>query len=393
MSAPAGLNQEQIRSILSLYHLDEPEVCREIDLGGSSIAYRVLVGGTWYVLRLAERRRTFDMIFEKEVLLHLGTHGFAVPQLVPNVAQGTFIPWSSRGRYVSLFTDSPGRALGMFEIRPKHVGALAELLAKLHTLTLNFNRERVAEQRAGERQAKLLSRLQRAVEKGRLPRRVARDVALLEAQVHRPSLAMDNGPKGGDAEPNALPNAVPNSAPNAVPGADGGRRVGVGGVKSDPKANRVTAAPPEQPRCVLHGDLSIPSVRFLQDEIVALVSFERAHTGPPLEDVARVLTQWCWVPTVEQKGGPAGSFHKTRVNALLAGYESVRPLSSVERAMLPEVLRRQAVHTVIERLVQFELKRKKGERYLDYRHAMQQLRAFLDGGAENLLAKSHIQSA
>ncbi|MCB9652983.1 MAG: phosphotransferase [Deltaproteobacteria bacterium] len=360
MSERAGLNQEQIRSILSLYHLDEPEVYREVDLGASSLAYRVLSGGTWYVLRLAERRRTFDMIFEKEVLVYLSRHGLAVPQLVPNVAQGTFIPWSTRGRYVSLFADSPGRALGMFEIRPKHVSRLAELLAKIHTVTLEFNRERALDPDR-ERQAKLFSRLQQAVEKGRIPRRVATDVALLEAEVHRQaSMDAQKGHTGDDDD-------------------DDGR------TDDD--------AVVDQPRCVLHGDLSIPSARFLHDELVGLVSFDQCHTGAPLEDIARVLTNWCWVPSVEQQGGPAGSFHPTRVNALLAGYEDVRPLSLFERNALPEVLRRQTTYTAIERLVRFELKRTKGQRFLDYRHPMQQLRAFLDGGAENLLDQTHIQSA
>ena len=39
-----------------------------------------------------------------------------VPRLVRNVAQGTFTPWSTRGRYVSLFEFMPGRALGLFEV-------------------------------------------------------------------------------------------------------------------------------------------------------------------------------------------------------------------------------------------------------------------------------------
>lgn len=335
MAVHVVLSRDQIQSILSLYHLDPLEDFGGIAEGAINTSYWVQAGGRRYYLRITENKRMDDMIFEKELLLHLDRHALPVPRLLRNVAKGTFTPWSSRGRFVSLFQYIPGRALGVFELRPKHSRIVGRFTAQLHNATREFRRRRnsdfdlvTLDQRA--------ERLRRALEKRRLARRFADDVAALRVHVDEQlARAVDHLPKG-----------------------------------------------------IIHGDLFIENARFQRDTLIGVVDFEHGAHDRLLLDLALAVNAWCWRPTVKQQGGPAGRFDLPRLRAMVQGYHRIRPLSRAEQGALPGELRRIAVHFALARMTRFEMRRSANQPgFQDYRHFMARLNALKDGGAERLLER------
>jgi homoserine kinase type II len=330
------LDRDQIRSILSLYHLDDLEDFGGIAEGSINTSYWVQVNGRRYFLRITEKKRVDDMIYEKELLLHLDRQGVAVPRLIKNVARGTFTPWASRGRYVSLFEYMPGRELGVFEVRPRHVTKIGRYAGALHTSTKTFVRTRHNEFNLASLDAKM-RRIQRALQKKRLAKRFTDDVTALTAEITRQKKRrLDDLPVG-----------------------------------------------------TVHGDLFIDNAKFRDDDLVGCIDFEMASTERLVWDVAVTLNDWCWQPTTKQMGGPAGRFHLGRVRAFLEAYDRTRPLTKAERRALPHELRLAAARFAITRIVDFELKRLPASRrvYKDYRHYTARLEALADGGAEALVER------
>ena len=335
MAAHVVLSRDEIQSILSLYHLDPLEDFGGIDEGAINTAYWVQAGGRRYFLRLTENKRLDDMIFEKELLLHLDRHALPVPRLLRNVAKGTFTLWSPWGRYVSMFQFIPGRPLGVFEIRPKHARVVGRFAAQLHNATREFRRRRVSEFDIVTLDQRV-ERLRRALEKRRLARRFADDVAELRVEV-------------------------------------------------DAQLNR---AVDHLPRGIVHGGLFLENARFQRDALIGVVDFEHAAYDRLLVDLAVAVNAWCWRPSPKQNGGPAGRFDLPRVRAMIQGYHRIRPLSRAEQRALPSELRRVALHFALARLIRFELRRPaKASGYEDYRHFAARLRALKDGNAEQLIAR------
>ena len=333
MAVHVVLSRDQIQSILSLYHLDPLEDFGGIAEGAINTSYWVQAGGRRYFLRITENKRMDDMIFEKELLLHLDRHALPVPRLLRNVAKGTFTPWSSRGRFVSMFQYIPGRALGVFEIRPKHARVVGRFAAQLHNATRDFRRRRnsgfdvvTLDQR--------VERLRRALEKRRLARRFTEDVGLLRREVD----------------------------------------------------TQLARAVDHLPRGIVHGDLFIENARYQREALIGVVDFEHAAHDRLLIDLAVAVNAWCWRPTTKQQGGPAGRFDLPRLRAMVQGYHRIRPLSRAEQNALPSELRRVAAHFALAWLVRFELRRGSSQPgYHDYRHFTARLRALGDGAAEQML--------
>lgn len=334
MAAHAGLDRDEVRAILSLYHLEGPD-----EFGGcpGDCAYWVRSGERKFVLRVSDNKGIDEMIFEKEVLGHLERHELPVPRLVRNVAQGTFTPWSTRGRYVSLFEFLPGRRLGVFEVRPRHTRAVGQLLARVHRAMASFPRRR-AHPHDLRGTLRVLGRLQNAYEKRRLARRFGRALDTLD---HTLQLLRQ------------------------APWSDA-------------------------PMGTVHGAMDLESVRFADHRVVGLTHFEQAVSERWTWDLANALHAWCWVPTPEQQGGPAGAFDLERVRSLLRAYHRMRPLSAGEQALLPHELRLSAARQAVRRLYEFELRRTAERRggYQDFRHAQARLSALEVPRAEELVKAS-----
>ncbi len=337
MAVHVLLDREQIRSILSLYHLEALEDFGGITAGAINTSYWVRVAGKKYFLRITEKKRVEDLIYEKELLHHLRQHGLPVPRILKNVAKGTFTPWSSRGRFVSLFEYMPGRELGLFEIRSKHTRVIGEFMAEMHLAAMLFPRNR-ANGFALPVLGQKVDRLVRALDSRRLARRFAEDVELLAAELER----------------------------------QGRRHLA------------------HLPRGTVHGDLFVENTKFRGDGLAAVLDFEMASNERFVWDLAVALNDWCWEPSSKQAGGPAGKFDSVRMRAMISGYTRVRVLSAEEKTALAEDLRLAAARFAITRMVDFDLVRMPPERraYKDYRHYTARLKALRDGGAERLLQRA-----
>lgn len=332
MVAPsAALGRDEVQAILSLYHLEGLE-----DFGGlspDSGAYWVTACGRSFLLRLSPRRSFRDMVFERDVLAHLRKHDLPVPALIPNVAQGSFTPWSRKGRYVSLFEHLPGRALGVFEIRARHTQRVGQVYAAMHRAMAGFARHR-AHPFGRSSAHQLHERLQRAAQGRRLARR------------HQPAVTMVG---------EALKALAPFDAQT-------------------------------QPGGVVHGAPEVQSLRFADHRVVGLLNLDRSGTHRWTWDLAGAVSAWCWTAAVTQGGGPQGEFDEGRTRALLRAYHRMRPLSRCEQALLPDELRLVAAHEALLRMAAHELGRgQRASRYKDYRHHTARLEALSEGRAEALV--------
>lgn len=102
--------------------------------------------------------------------------------------------------------------------------------------------------------------------------------------------------------------------------------------------------PVDLPCGLIHADLFPDNVFFAAGttEVSGLIDFYFACTDILAYDLAIVLNAWCFEAD--------GSFNATRARALLAGYRSLRPLSTAELDALPLLARGAALRFLLTRL-------------------------------------------
>jgi homoserine kinase type II len=103
------------------------------------------------------------------------------------------------------------------------------------------------------------------------------------------------------------------------------------------------AWPKGLPSGIIHADLFTDNVFFIGSEVSGLIDFYFACTDAFAYDVAICLNAWCF----EQDG----SFNLTKGQAMLAGYQAVRPLQPEEIEALPVLCRGSAMRFMLTRLV------------------------------------------
>jgi len=100
--------------------------------------------------------------------------------------------------------------------------------------------------------------------------------------------------------------------------------------------------PSALPAGVIHADLFPDNVFFLGDRLSGLIDFYFACNDLYAYDVATCLNAWCFERD--------HAFNLTKGRALLAGYQSVRPLSPAEVEALPLLCRGSALRFMLTRL-------------------------------------------
>ncbi len=129
------------------------------------------------------------------------------------------------------------------------------------------------------------------------------------------------------------------------------------------------------PHGVMHGDLFRDNVLWQGDEISALLDFESASDGPFVYDIAVCILSWCY----------ADEFQMDNARALLAGYESVRPLTDAERAGAPTEGALACLRFATTRITDFDMRAAPGQPPVrDYRRFLARLAAIEAGAFSSL---------
>lgn len=103
-----------------------------------------------------------------------------------------------------------------------------------------------------------------------------------------------------------------------------------------------TSWPKNLPSGIIHADLFPDNVFFLGDKLSGLIDFYFACNDMYAYDLATCINAWCFEKDL--------SFNLTKGTALLAGYQSVRPLSPEEKDALPVLARGSALRFMLTRL-------------------------------------------
>jgi len=100
--------------------------------------------------------------------------------------------------------------------------------------------------------------------------------------------------------------------------------------------------PRDLPSGVIHADLFPDNVLFMQEKVSGLIDFYFACNDMYAYDLAVTLNSWCFEPD--------GAYNVTKGKALLAAYQSSRPLSEGEVIALPLLMRGAALRFLLTRL-------------------------------------------
>ncbi len=95
------------------------------------------------------------------------------------------------------------------------------------------------------------------------------------------------------------------------------------------------------PQGIIHADLFPDNVFFIGDKLSGLIDFYFACNDALAYDVAVTLNAWCFESD--------HAFNMTKGQALLKGYQSVRPLEPAEREALPLLARGAALRFLLTR--------------------------------------------
>jgi len=112
----------------------------------------------------------------------------------------------------------------------------------------------------------------------------------------------------------------------------------------------IAAARPQSldlPRGTIHADLFPDNAFFLGDTFTGAIDFYFACTDALAYDLAICLNAWAF----EDGASASLDYNYSKGAALIAGYESVRPLEPAERAALPVLCRGAALRFFLTRLV------------------------------------------
>ena len=100
------------------------------------------------------------------------------------------------------------------------------------------------------------------------------------------------------------------------------------------------------PRGAIHGDLFCDNVLFQGTRVSGVIDFGFAATDAFIYDLAIAVNDWC----VFVDGGRAGALDDERVEAMVAAYTALRPVTAEERAMWAPLLRAGALRFWLSRL-------------------------------------------
>jgi len=102
------------------------------------------------------------------------------------------------------------------------------------------------------------------------------------------------------------------------------------------------------PKGIIHGDLFPDNLKFKGSRLTGIIDFEAACRGKLIYDLATAVNAFCYID---------GRYRIDRFEALITGYESLRPLSLPEWDSFPNELRFSALRFTITRIKDFYLRK------------------------------------
>jgi homoserine kinase type II len=135
------------------------------------------------------------------------------------------------------------------------------------------------------------------------------------------------------------------------------------------------------PKGIIHGDLFADNVKFKRSRLVGVMDFDAACRGKLIYDLATAVNALCYLD---------GRYRIERFEALITGYEGLRPLSLPEWDSFPNELRFSALRFTVTRINDFFLQQadENQRAYRDFKEFFDRLlilRREKDGGMEDLL--------
>ena len=135
------------------------------------------------------------------------------------------------------------------------------------------------------------------------------------------------------------------------------------------------------PKGLIHGDFFADNVRFKGSRLIGVLDFEAACRAKLIYDLATAVNALCYLD---------GRYQINRFEALISGYESLRPLSLPEWDSFPNELRFSALRFTVTRIKDFYLRKvdENQRNYKDFKEFFDRLlilRREKDGGMEDLL--------
>ncbi len=100
--------------------------------------------------------------------------------------------------------------------------------------------------------------------------------------------------------------------------------------------------PRSLPAGVIHADLFPDNVLFMQEKVSGLIDFYFACNDMYAYDLAVMLNSWCFEID--------GAYNVTKSKALIAAYQTTRPLTPEEQMALPVLMRGAALRFLLTRL-------------------------------------------
>jgi homoserine kinase type II len=135
------------------------------------------------------------------------------------------------------------------------------------------------------------------------------------------------------------------------------------------------------PKGIIHADLFADNVKFKGSRLVGVVDFDAACRGKLIFDLATAVNALCFI---------GDRYRIDRFEALISGYESLRPLSLPEWDSFPNELRFSALRFTVTRIKDFYLRKTDDTQriYKDFREFYDRLlilRREKSGGMEDIL--------
>ena len=297
MAVYTEVPQDEAAALLRALGLGELTALRGIQGGIENTNYFATVRRgdteTDYVLTVFERLGFDQLPYYLRLMKHLATKGIPVPEPAAD-ARGELLH-TVQGKPAAVVNKLAGRS----ELDPSvtHCGAVGAMLARMHLAGRDFEME----------------------------------------QPNLRGLAWWN-----ETVPVVLPHLNPGQA---------------GLIRSELAFQNHVASLPEYralPRGPVHADLFRDNVMFDGELLCGFFDFYFAGHDSWLFDLAVTLNDWC---IFHGDAGADGVHDEERALALLAAYQSVRPLTAAERRLLPAMLRAGALRFWLSRLWDWHLPR------------------------------------